>query len=847
MATAQITPASDPNAQSNSKGTTVEISAIQGESQTSPLVGQTVKTTGIVTAVDERGFYLQDAEVDSNDATSEGIFVFTDSAPTVAVGDELEIEGTVQEFVPGGKDTGNLSVTQIVRPAITTRSTGNDLPAALILGEGGRTPPSEIVENDNFEVFDPQEDAIDFYESLEGMRVTIQNPVAVSPTNEFGEIWTVTDEGALATPGLNSRGGIPLQADDTNPERIQVQLDAQVLPDFETSVKVADKLSDVTGVVNYNFGNYEVVATEAFEVTNGGLGQEETTLVGTENQLTVASYNVLNLDPSDTEQIAQIASQIVNNLKSPDILALQEIQDNSGATDDGTTAGDRTLQTLADAIAAAGGPTYQFAEVPPADGTSGGQPGGNIRVAYLYNPQRVQLNKNSLQSLDVEAFNDSRDPLVADFTFNGETVTIVNNHWTSRVGSTPIFGATQPFVQAGEDERNAQAEVVNNFVDGLLAKNPDANVIVTGDFNTFEFTDTLSQLAGEGDERVLTNLIGKATDDATYSYNFQGNSQSLDHIFASDRLYENAEFDSVHVNADFPTQASDHEPILGRFRLTESKPEPASEAFTLQLLHGSDFEAGIEALDDAPRFSAVINGLRDDYKNTLVLSSGDNYIPSPFLFAASDPSLANTPVGAAGIGRADGSEQDALAEYLAANFNEQNPFDVADVAPEKDTRIQNLNFREDTVLSANVAPASTELPETVFGTSGDDVFDAADPSGNFDGSKDIVSAGEGSDRFFLGAGEGDNLLTGGIGADQFWITSSDDGLPSVANTITDFNSTEGDVIGFADTSLSYGALGGDWNLRQAGNDAVIEAFGQDVAILQGIQADSLTETNFVFG
>ncbi|OKH25599.1 hypothetical protein NIES593_04500 [Hydrococcus rivularis NIES-593] len=1354
IATAQITPASDPSAQNNSKGT-VEISAIQGESQTSSLVGQTVKTTGIVTAVDERGFYLQDAEGDGNDATSEGIFVFTDSAPTVAVGDELEIEGTVQEFVPGGKDTGNLSLTQIVSPTIATKSTGNDLPAAVVLGKGGRTPPTEIVENDNFEVFDPQEDAIDFYESLEGMRVTIQNPVAVSPTNEFGEIWTVTDEGVLATPGLNSRGGIPLQADDTNPERIQVQLDAQVLPDFEARVKVADKLSDVTGVVNYNFGNYEVVATEAFEVTDGGLGQEETTLVSTESQLTVASYNVLNLDPSDTEQIAQIAAQIVNNLKSPDILALQEIQDNSGATDDGTTAGDRTLQALADAIAAAGGPTYQFAEVPPADGTSGGQPGGNIRVAYLYNPQRVQLNKNSLQSLDVEAFNDSRDPLVADFTFNGETVTIINNHWTSRVGSTPIFGATQPFVQAGEDERNAQAEVVNNFVDGLLAKNPDANVIVTGDLNTFEFTDTLSRLAGEGDERVLTNLIGKATDDATYSYNFQGNSQSLDHIFASDRLYENAEYDSVHINADFSTQASDHEPILGRFRLTESKPEPASEAFTLQLLHGSDFEAGVEALDDAPRFSAVVNGLRDDYENTLVLSSGDNYIPSPFLFAASDPSLANTPVGTAGIGRADieilnqigiqasalgnhefdlgtrevqglispddayrgtqfpylssnldfstdnnlsglvtangqeastipntiaestvitvngeeigivgattpllpsisssgdvgvipsdpndvaalaaeiqktvdeltatgidkvvllshfqqlsieqavapllrdvdiivaggshtllsdesdrlrsgdtsggtypiltisasgepiaivntdanyqyvgrlvadfdangvlvpesidpnisgayaadeqgvadvggtpdpevvaitdtlanvineqdgkifgktnvflrgdrtfvrteetnlgnltadanlaaaqavdpstvisikngggirsnigaiaaaggstdpddftllptaanpeagkeegdisqldianslrfnngltlltltaeqllqtiehgvaatapgktpgqfpqvsgisfsfdpdlpagdrvlslavtdnrgnvtdvvvqngelqgdpnrtfrtvtldflagggdnypfatfantnpvklvtedsqnpdpgsrtgvatfaadGSEQDALAEYLAANFNEQNPFDVADVAPEEDTRIQNLNFREDKVLSANVAPASTELPETVFGTFGDDVFDAADPSGNFDGSKDIVSAGEGSDRFFLGAGEGDNLLAGGIGADQFWITSSDDGLPSVANTITDFNSTEGDVIGFADTSLTYGALGGDWNLRQAGNDAVIEAFGRDVAILQGIQADSLAETNFVFG
>jgi len=85
-------------------------------------------------------------------------------------------------------------------------------------------------------------------------------------------------------------------------------------------------------------------------------------------------------------------------------------------------------------------------------------------------------------------------------------------------------------------------------------------------------------------------------------------------------------------------------------------PEPASAAatpFTLQLLHASDFEAGLDALDDAPRFSAVLNALKDDYPNTLILSSGDNYIPSPFLFASGDPSLDNTPVGEAGIGHAN--------------------------------------------------------------------------------------------------------------------------------------------------------------------------------------------------
>jgi 5'-nucleotidase / UDP-sugar diphosphatase len=75
-------------------------------------------------------------------------------------------------------------------------------------------------------------------------------------------------------------------------------------------------------------------------------------------------------------------------------------------------------------------------------------------------------------------------------------------------------------------------------------------------------------------------------------------------------------------------------------------------AFTLQILHASDFEAGIPALQDAVGFSAVINGLKDDFANTVILSSGDNYIPGPFFSSASDTSL-NSVLGVAGPGRAD--------------------------------------------------------------------------------------------------------------------------------------------------------------------------------------------------
>ncbi|MBF2065965.1 MAG: 5'-nucleotidase C-terminal domain-containing protein [Calothrix sp. C42_A2020_038] len=75
-------------------------------------------------------------------------------------------------------------------------------------------------------------------------------------------------------------------------------------------------------------------------------------------------------------------------------------------------------------------------------------------------------------------------------------------------------------------------------------------------------------------------------------------------------------------------------------------------AFQLQILHASDFEAGIPALNDAVNFSTVINALKDDFANTLILSSGDNYIPGPFFSASSDPALAPV-IGSAGVGRAD--------------------------------------------------------------------------------------------------------------------------------------------------------------------------------------------------
>jgi predicted extracellular nuclease len=284
-----------------------------------------------------------------------------------------------------------------------------------------------------------------------------------------------------------------------------------------------------------------------------------------------------------------MATQIVDNLKSPDVIALQEIQDNSGEVDDGTTDATLTLQALVDAISAAGGPYYNFFDVAPADGSSGGIPGGNIRNAFLYNPDRVKLvdfvslTPDVLGELGVSnpnAFDGTRDPLLGTFKFRGKEFKVINNHLTSRFGSTPIFGGPQLFVQAGETEREAQAKALNEVVNALIdagkgnskRASKAARIIVLGDLNTFEFTDDLTDiLPGTGSARVLTNLINSIADDNVYTFIFEGNSQVLDHFFVSDNLLAGAKLDIVHVNVDYPrivdTVGSDHEPLVGRLKI----------------------------------------------------------------------------------------------------------------------------------------------------------------------------------------------------------------------------------------------------------------------------------------
>ena len=325
-----------------------KIHDIQGAAHRSPLDGkQVANVTGVVTAKGSNGFWFQDPQPDADPATSEGLFVFTSAAPTVSVGDAVTVEGSVAEFRPGGSGgTTNLTTTELTNPKVTVTTSGTGtaaVPAPTIVGPGGRVPPSTVIDDDsNGDVettstaFDPASDGLDFWESLEGMWLGINQPQVTGPTSSFRELSVVPAGAGVRTV----RGGILLQKTDSNPERVLLDDVLTTIPDAKTGDKLAGV---VTGVLDYSFGNFKLLPTTTPTVIDGGV-KRETTKASSPVQLSVATFNVENLDPSDGDaKFDGLAQAVVHNLASPDILGLEEVQDDDGAVNSGDTTADKTL------------------------------------------------------------------------------------------------------------------------------------------------------------------------------------------------------------------------------------------------------------------------------------------------------------------------------------------------------------------------------------------------------------------------------------------------------------------------------------------------------------------------
>ncbi|KJZ69343.1 hypothetical protein HIM_11265 [Hirsutella minnesotensis 3608] len=585
------------------------IAEINGPRFLSPFDGRDVRNvTGFVTAAADSGVYLRNNKPDKDAATSEGLYVYgTTIVDKVQVGDLISLDGKVKEY---RSNEAFIPLTELTEPSnIVVLSSSNEV-KPLVIGRDTPSPPGRDFSSlDKGGVFgvpnavdsiskanprlNPASYGLDFWESLVGELVTVTGAISVGRPNRYGDVW-VRGSGWNVT-SVNGHGGVTMLEGVANPETILVGAPLDGTKN-SNGTKMGDALGDVTGVISNAFGFYRLLPLKQVSPSKSGdsVDYPPTKLVGGTGceAISVAGYNVENLSPK-SKHLGRIVDHIVTKLKTPGLLFLQEIQDNSGPTDDGVVSANVTLATLADGIRKASGVSYEWTDIDPVDGQDGGQPGGNIRCAYMYRPDVVRLHqprpggseeansvldgpKLALNPGRIDpgnaAFEASRKPLAAMWTtVKGGDKSVfftVNVHFGSKGGSTSLHGDARPPVNKGVEKRLAQTTITADFVAQILSRDAQARVIVAGDFNEFAQVEPQRVFASrsglvEADEAAGLSPVER------YTYLFDMNSESLDHIYLSRAASKGVRVEHLHLNTWQPTKGmtSDHDPSVAQLNL----------------------------------------------------------------------------------------------------------------------------------------------------------------------------------------------------------------------------------------------------------------------------------------
>lgn len=591
---------------------------IQGSGATSPLVGVSVTTIGIVTGVKSNGFFLQtaDADADADAATSEGVFVFTSSTPTVAVGDELQVTGTVSEFSPPS-DPEQPPVTELVAPLTISAplSTGNPLPAPIPLTTTLPDPGA----------------AYDQLERLEFMRVSVGSLTVVAPT--LGALTETTGAATsngtfygvvTGTPRPEREAGVQLPDDlatllgttppaniprfDTNPERIRVDSDAlgNVLVDVRSGATVAGLL----GPLDYAFRTFSLLPDAGAVIVPSGGATPTAAATPTAGEITVASYNFERFfddidDPGIGEPVAtpayyqarlEKASRHVRDfLHSPDIVGAIEVEKLAVLTD-------LAAQISADAIAALQPDPQYAAYLVEGNDVGGIDVGFLVKTAPVNGPTpRVEVVAVTQEGAATTWIDPSdnlphllndRPPLVLEAVVhhpNGSqralTAIVVHQRSLGGISSTSADGLTTQGDRVRR-KRRAQAEFLANLVQARQVDDSTEALVAVGDYNAFEvndgFVDVMGTVMGApapADQVALASAdlvtpdLVRLADPDDYSFLFDGNAQNLDHALANAALVAATSarrLDHARVNADFANvdatdpvaRMADHDPLL---------------------------------------------------------------------------------------------------------------------------------------------------------------------------------------------------------------------------------------------------------------------------------------------
>ena len=456
------------------------------------------------------------------------------------------------------------------------------------------------------------EDGIDFWESLEGMRVVLKRPriVGVSggqkdamQVKRYINLFVVAD-GTESTDTVTAKGGMRVapELSDYNPEIVKIvdhHFSSVVNPEY--TYEVGDRFDfDLEGILAFEInafggGEYVFYVTGRFEPGSKikPLSERPRTKLRPEaGKLTVATYNVENLSSRERSRIEKIGESISVNLACPDIISFIEVQDYNGESFEGSADAQPTLDAIVKKIDGCDFPVdYRSININPVQNQEGGEPGGNIRVAMLYNSLRVSFeargNPSSLEETYIledgrlstnpgrvfpndPVFERTRKSLIVEFEFESEPVYVIGNHLNSKLGDTDVWDAEQPPVFGSELRRSQMTNRINDFVSLLMKTKPDAKVVVVGDFNDYDVSQALRVMEG----KVLKNLMNVESEngellvpkDRRYSYSYRGNSQPIDFILSSYPLLEmRPEMEILHINSDYMGQIADHDPLIARF------------------------------------------------------------------------------------------------------------------------------------------------------------------------------------------------------------------------------------------------------------------------------------------
>ncbi len=583
----------------------VTISEIQGSGASSPLEGQTITTEGnIVTFVTANGFFIQspaDLE-DGNIETSEGVYVYGGS--NVAVGDIVNITATVAEYY---------YLTELKDAEVTVVSSGNPLPEPVLLGESvpSKTPTGDIPEMERYE----------------GMLVTFQNGYVTGPTDNY-QAFYVNPYGTRTfnEPGIEYPGVENLPVWDSNPDVLQVSLrDTEF---SNVSFFSGAIINELEGPLTYSYGAYKIIP---YEMTYENSTLPRPVREPNENEITIATQNMLRLSMSESDtKFSKLSLQVRENLQAPDILAVQEVFDID------------TLQKLADKIHSDDNSlnyTPYLIEGNSSDIDNGFLIKDTVTVNNVY-----QIFKEETISTDYGTYPlHDRPPLVLECSVTkGEktidlTVICVHNRSLNDID-------IKDFVRK---KRFRQAEDIAEFVNSILEENPNANIVVTGDFNGYQFTDGYVDVLGiitgnldpqgamvEGVDLIemdLRNQIYSLPFEERYSYVHNGNSSAIDHMLTSFNLNKyvtgisyaraNADCPESYEDADGTSlRCSDHDGLVMFLKL---EPESGTKtALPLAELMANGFA------ETTYCNSYLVNTSGDDLTFTLTDIDSDNNIIS---------------------------------------------------------------------------------------------------------------------------------------------------------------------------------------------------------------------------